>query len=152
MESIRFTLNSNTDILDIIDKTAEHILIHNFQPHNIIEWWESTIKLNPKTTLENISVRNMQFDVQTDISTLVKILELNSNFLDVYQFNNPISDTLLIDNLPSNNAETILIQNGLQHIINIHFESITISSINPDFIKGIAENSRFKDLIRFKSY
>lgn len=152
MESIRFTLNSNTDILDIIDKTAEHILIHNFQPHNIIEWWESTIKLNPKTTLENISVRNMQFDVQTDISTLVKILELNSNFLDVYQFNNPISDTLLIDNLPSNNAETILIQNGLQHIINIHFESITISSINPDFIKGITENSRFKDLIRFKSY
>lgn len=151
MESIRFTFDSNADIWDILDKTTEHVLIHNFQPHDMIEWWESSIKLNSKTTLEKIKVRNMQFDIQTDISEVEKILELNTNFLNIYQFNKPVSNTLRIESLPDNNTETILIQNGLQHIIKIYFESITISSVNTDFIKGIAENPKFAELIQFRS-
>jgi hypothetical protein len=151
MESIRFRLDTNLEIWEFIDKTIDHILIHNFQAYNILEWWESTIKLSPTTTLENIKVRNMQFDIQTNISGLRQILEHESNFLDIYQFNKPVSDTLVIGTLPSNNAETILMQNGLQHIISVNFESITVSSVRPDFIKSIAENSVFADRIQYNS-
>ena len=151
MESIRFTVDTNIEIWEFIDKTTEHILVHNFQAHNILEWWESTIKLSPTKTLENIKVRNMQFDIQTNISGLKQILEHESNFLDIYQFNKPISDTLVIDALPNNNAETILMQNGLQYIISVDFESITVSSVRPDFIKSISENPKFADRIKYNS-
>ncbi len=151
MESIRFTLDTNLEIWEFIDKTTDHVLIHNFHAHNILEWRESTIKLSPTATLENVKVRNMQFDIQTNIYGLRQILEQGSNFLDIYQFNKPIADTLVIDTLPSNNAETILIQNGLQHIISVDFESITVSSLSSDFIKSIAENSMFSDRIQYNS-
>ncbi len=151
METIRFTLDKNLEIWEFIDKTSDHVLIHNFQAHNILEWWESTIKLSPITTLENIKVRNMQFDIKTNISGLRQILQHESNFLDIYQFNKPIPDTLVIGHLPSNYAEKILLQNGLQHIISVDFESITVSSVSPDFIKSVAENSVFADRIQNKS-
>ena len=151
MESIRFTLDSSLEIWEFIDKSVDHILIHSFQAHNILEWWESTVKLDQTNTLESIKVRNMQFDIQTNISGLRQILEHESNSLDIYQFNKPISDTLVIEALPGNKAETILIQNGLQHIISVNFESITVSSVSPDFIKSIVENSTFAERIRYNS-
>jgi hypothetical protein len=148
MESIAFTLDSNKEIWEFIDKKVDHVLVHNFHAHNIIEWWESSIKMNATTTLENIKVRDMHFDVQTNISGLKKILDLESNFLDIYQFTQPIADTLTIDSLPKNNAENILKQNGLQHIISVEFELIFVKSIHPEFIKGIRENPLFADRIR----
>ncbi|MDF3025813.1 MAG: hypothetical protein K0S23_120 [Fluviicola sp.] len=151
METIRFTIDTNLEIWEFIDKTVDHILIRSFQAHNILEWWESTVKLSPTNTLKNVKVRNMQFDIQTNISGLRQILEQESNSLDIYQFNKAISDTLVIEALPDNDAERILIQNGLQHIISVNFESITVLSIRPDFIKGIAENSTFATRIQYNS-
>ena len=34
----------------------------------------------------------------------------------------------------------MLIQNGLQYIIEIHFESVTTSGVNPEYIKNIVKN------------
>lgn len=151
MESIRFTLDTNLEIWEFIDKSADHILIHNFQPHNILEWWTSTVNLSPTKILKDIQVRNMQFDIQTTISGLRQILDHESNSLDIYQFNRPISDTLVIEALPSKNAETILILNGLQHIISVDFESVTVSSVSTDFIKSIAQNPAFTNRIQYNS-
>jgi len=148
MESIRFTLDSNLEIWEFIDKKVDHLLIHDFHAHNILEWWKSTVALSPEKTVENIKVRNMRFDIQTNISGLRQILEHGSNFIDIYQFDKPISDTLVIESLPSNNAETILKQNGLQHIISVDFESITVRSVNPNFIKSIIEHPLFADRIQ----
>lgn len=148
MHSIRFTINSIHEIWKLIDKKVEHILISNFQPHGVIEWWESTIKVNSKLTLENLSVRNMQFDIQTNLLGLQQIMEHEWNFLDIYQFNKPVSNTLSINNLPEDHLEQILINNGLQHLFQIDFESIVISSIDEEFIRKIAENSEFNERIQ----
>ena len=147
METIRFTLDSNKEIWEFIDKSVDHILIHNFQAQNYIHWWESTVKIKPTITLENVRVRDMQFDIQTNISGLNQILAIESNFLDIYQFTRPIADTLRIGDLPENNAENILQQNGLQHIISVEFELITVKSFNVDFIKSISNNPIFADRI-----
>lgn len=151
MEFIRFTLDSNNEIWDFIDNSAEYILIHDFYPHDTIEWWESTIKISPNIILENIKVRNLRFDIQTNITGLKQIIDLNNNFIEIYQFTKPIPNAFEINRLPKNNAEKILVENGLQYIIDIQFESITVSSIHPEFIKNIAKNPLFADRIQYNS-
>lgn len=76
MDSISFTLESNKEVWGFPDKTADHILVHNFHAHYYIEWWTSTIKINPQVTLDTIKVRDMQFDIQTSVSGLRQILEI----------------------------------------------------------------------------
>ena len=151
MHSIRFTLNSIHEIWKLVDKEAEHILISKFQPHGTIEWWESTVKVNSKLTLENLKVRNMQFDIQTNLLGLQQIIEHEWNFLDIYQFNKPVPDTLSINHLPEGHLEQILINNGLQHLFQVDFESIVISSIDEEFIRKIAENSEFSGRVQYNS-
>lgn len=151
METIRFTLESNSEIWSIIDQTADHVLVHNFQPNAVSEWWTSSIQLKSNFILENVSIRNLQFDLQTTISGLRQILEQETDFLDIYQFDRPVSDTMVIGKLPEATAERILIQNGLQHIIKIYFESITLSSVNPEYIRSIVENPLFAERIQANS-
>jgi len=141
-------LDSNTEIWDIIDKIVDHILVHQFDPHSSIEWWNSSVKVKSDLTLENIKVRSMQFDIQTNVNGLKQILDLNTAYLNIYQFSKPIPDTLEIEWLPPNNTENILLQNGLVHIFWIEFEYVTIKSIRPDFIKSIKENHLFSDRIK----
>lgn len=148
MDSISFTLDANKEIWEFLDKTVDHVLVHNFHAHNYIEWWTSTIKINPQITLDNLKVRDMQFDIQTNVSGLKQILDIESNFLDIYQFTKPIADTLTIDALPKENAINILKQNGLQHIICVEFELITVKSFSSDFINSIRDNPLFADRIR----
>lgn len=148
MESISFTIDTNREIWGFLDKTVDHVLVHNFHAHNNLEWWTSSIKINPQITLANLKVRDMQFDIQTNVSGLQQILEIESNFLDIYQFTKPISDTLIIDALPKDNAINILKQNGLQHIIKVEFEFIMVKSFNSPFIQSIRENHKFADRIR----
>lgn len=151
MESVRFSLESNLEIWNFIDKTSNHLLISNFRPQNILEFTDATIKLSPSRTLENIEVRNMQFDLRINVSELKQILEFETNFINIYQFNKPIANTLVIADLPNNNRETILMENGLQHIIEVQFESITVSSFHASFIKTIITNQYFKNRIQFCS-
>lgn len=65
----------------------------------------------------------------------------------MYQFEKPISDSLIIEYLPEKARYSILKQNGLKHFFFIDFEFITISSFDADFIKKIETNPIFKDRI-----
>ena len=89
----------------------------------------------------------MEFDIQTDLSELKNILELNTNQLRIYQFDKPISDTLEIERLPEKSLNQILKQNGLRHYFFIDFEIITIGSFETDFIKSIKTNPTFESRI-----
>jgi hypothetical protein len=148
MESISFTLDANKEIWEFLDKTVDHVLVHNFHADNYVKWWTSTIKINQQITLDNMQVRNMRFDIQTNVIGLKQILDIESNFLDIYQFTKPIADTLTLDTLPKENAINILKQNGLQHIISVEFELITVKSFSSDFINSIRDNPLFSDRIR----
>lgn len=121
----------------IIDKQFEHILIHQFNPNYTIDWWQTSIKINDALELNNISVRQMQFDLTTDLATLKKIIDLNTHYLSVYQFANPVPGTLILEQLPEHSKEAILKQNGLQHIIHISFEFISIESFNNEYLEDI---------------
>ncbi|MFO0355949.1 MAG: hypothetical protein ACK50A_03270 [Sphingobacteriaceae bacterium] len=147
MDSITFTLDSNKEIWEFLDKTVDHVLVHHFHAHNYIEWWTSTIKINPEITLDNVKVRNMTFDILTNVAGLKQILDVESNFLDIYQFTKPLADSLTIEALPKDNAINILKQNGLQHIITVDFEFITVKSFNKDFINSIRNNPFYADKI-----
>ncbi|MDO8998460.1 MAG: hypothetical protein Q7W45_01755 [Bacteroidota bacterium] len=148
MDSISFTLDANKEIWEFLDKTVDHVLVHNFHADNSVKWWTSTIKISPQITLDNVQVRSMQFDIQTNVVGLKQILDIESNFLDIYQFNKPIADSLTIDALPKDNAINILKKNGLQHIICVEFELITVKSFSSDFINSIRDNPLFVDRIR----
>lgn len=84
-------------------------------PNEVIEWWKTDLKTQSGTEFKNLSVRQMEMDVQTDLNGLKKILELNTRQLRIYQFDKPISDTLEIDRLPENNRKQILKQNRLKY-------------------------------------
>lgn len=137
MTEITFDINSNEEIWELIDKKFNSIYIHEFNPHEIIEWWKTDVKTKDGKILKNLFVRDMKMDIQTDLLGLKKILQLNSNQFDIYQFDKPISDTLVISNIPLNNLNNILKKNGLKHYFKIDFEMITIKSFDSDYILEI---------------
>ena len=145
METISFEIKSNKEVWDIVDKTVDIVLLHKFDPHQIVEWWKTSLTISNDLILDNIQVREMEFDLQTNLAGLKGILNLNSNFLFIYQFTKPISDTLTIQSLPDNSKEEILRQSGLEHIILIEFERVTIKSFKKEFIDSVKNNPLLAD-------
>lgn len=140
MYEITIEIDSNEYIWKFIDKNLSYIFISKFNPNSSISWWKTDLKVSESQTLENISVRNMSLDLQVDLVTLKKIIELNTQSLSVYQFDRPIPSTLLVTELMESSRENILRQNGLQHFFSINYEFLTVKSFNKNFIKNIQEN------------
>lgn len=147
MKEIVFEINSNAEIWSLIDKNFDHVFIHKFMPNQAIAWWKTDIKMKNGEFYENLNVRNMEFDILTDLNGLQKILALNSYHLRIYQFDKPVPDTLSIEHLPPNNLEQILLQNGLKHTYFCDFEFLTISSSDEKFIECIENNPLFRERI-----
>ena len=143
MQELTFEIESKEEIWELFDRNLDSILIHKFVPNEVIEWWNTDLKTQNGTEFKNLSVRLMEMDVQTDLTGLKKILELNTNQLRIYQFEKPISDTLEIERLPEKNRNLILKQNGLKHLFFVNFEFITIGSFESEFIKEIERNPKF---------
>lgn len=147
MTEVTFEINSNQEVWELFDKKLNSIFIHKFNPNQVIDWWKTDLKTKNGTEFKNLSVRQMEFDIQTDLSELKKILEINPYQLRIYQFDRPISDTLQIERLPEKSLNQILKQNGLRHFFFIDFEFITIGSFETDFIKSIETNPNFESRI-----
>ncbi len=147
MQELTFEIESNEEIWELFDRNWDSILIHKFVPNEVIEWWNTNLKTQNGTEFKNLSVRLMEMDVQTDLTGLKKILELNTRQLRIYQFDKPISDTLEIERLPEKNRNLILKQNGLKHYFFLNFEFITIGSFESEFINGIEVNPKFEKRI-----
>lgn len=147
MKVLTFEINSDKEIWELFDKQLNVIFIHKFVPNEIIEWWKTDLKTQNGTEFKNLSVRQMEMDVQTDLSGLKKILKLNTRQLKIYQFDKPISNILKIERLPEKNRNLILQQNGLKHYFFVDFEFITIGSFEPEFIKRIESNPKFEKRI-----
>ena len=137
--NLTFEINSNGEIWELFDKKLNSIFIHKFVPNEIIEWWKTDLITQSGTEFKNLSVRQMEMDIQTDLNGLKKILELNTNQLRIYQFEKPISDTLEIGSLPEKNRNQIL-----KHFFFVDFEFITIGSFESEFISGIESNPKFE--------
>ncbi len=147
MQELTFEIESNQEIWELFDKDLDSIFIHKFMPNQAIEWWKTDLKTQNGAEFKNLSVRQMEMDVQTDLSGLKKILELNTNQLRIYQFEKPISDTLEMEKLPEKNRNLILKQNGLKHFFSVNFEFITVGSFESEFISGIELNPKFEKRI-----
>lgn len=146
MESVVLVIDHDNELSEIIDRSFQHILISKFNPHQIIEWAPLSITMLPNVVIENVMARQISFDIKTDLAGLEKILDLNLACLSIYQFDRAVADTLTIEDLPENNRENILKQNGLKHIYNIEHEMLIIESFYPDFIQRIKGNNKFKRL------
>lgn len=147
MENLCFEIISNEEIWSLIDKNIDNIFIHKFMPNEKISWWTSNIKMPNDILFENIEVRNMEFDIQTNLEGLKKILDMNTNQLRIYQFEMPLPDSLVLENLPEKNRENILLKNGLKHFFFCDFEFLTIESSDLKFINDIETNEIFTERI-----
>ncbi|ESU25053.1 hypothetical protein FEDK69T_02430 [Flavobacterium enshiense DK69] len=136
MKTIRVTIDSNDDILNVVDKNLNYIFIHKFMPNAAVEWWKTDLKMKTGEVFD-FQVRNMEFDIQTDLDGLKIIIELNTNQLRIYQFDRPVPSTLSLELLPEKLRESILKQNGLKHIFFCDFEFLSISSFDEDYIDRI---------------
>jgi hypothetical protein len=137
VKEITIELESTEELISIFDNTYDYFLIDKFNPNEPIEWFKSDIKTNNDFELKNASIRNLTFDLQTDFKGLVQILKLHTRQITIYQFDNPIPDTLCIEFLPQKTLSDILIKNGLKHKYSIDYEFITISSIDEKFMESI---------------
>ncbi|WP_417213198.1 hypothetical protein [Bizionia sp.] len=147
MNELTFEINSNEEIWELFDKELNSIFIHKFVPNEVIQWWKTDLKTQSGIEFKNLSVRQMEMDIQTDLNGLKKILKLNTNQLRIYQFDKPISDTLEIERLPESNRNLILKQNGLKHFFFVDFEFVTIGSFESEFISEIELNPKFEKRI-----
>ncbi|WP_291724701.1 hypothetical protein [Bernardetia sp.] len=142
MREITIEIDSNEEIWRYIDEKLNHIYISNFRPKSSFSWWKTDLKISESQTFENISVRNMSLDLQVDLTTLRKLIELNTQSLIIYQFDKPIPDTLLVAELMEQSKENILFQNGLKHSFFINFEFLTVKSFDENFIEDLQKNKR----------
>ena len=147
MKILCFEINSNEEIWSLIDKNLDNIFIHKFMPNERIGWWKTSIKMPNNILFENLEVRNMEFDIRTDLKGLKEIIEMNTNQLRIYQFEKPLADTLVLEHLPESNRENILLKNGLKHSFFCDFEFLTIESVDSKFINGIEKNETFTERI-----
>lgn len=150
MYNIRFEIDSNTEILKLLDESLNHIFIPDFCPRHVIDWWETNLMTPQKVELKNLSVRMLTADVQTNLNGIEQIINLNTQHLSIYQFERQISDTLQIDRLPDNSKEQILKQNGLKHIFLINYEMLIVSSYDEQFIESIINKPGMQDRILSK--
>lgn len=148
MESLTFEIESNSEILNLLDQSVKHFFVHQFNPHPVLNWFNAGIKLDNSFELKNAQVRSLAFDIQTDWEGIKQILELNTNQLTIYQFDKKIPDTLILENLPIEARNSILKKNGLKHVFRIDFEFISVESFDKAFIKSISENPLFEERIR----
>lgn len=146
MFSITLSLDSNEAVFKLINKNFNHFLIHQFQPTYASDWIQSSIK-NEFVSLENISVRNMSFDIFCDLKKVEEISLLNTKYLNIYQFEKPISDSLQIENLKPEIVDRVLKQNGLQHKYFVNNEFLTMYSFDKKFIEDIENDAYWKSFI-----
>jgi hypothetical protein len=142
VKEITIEIESENELWSLFDKKNDYIFIHRFNPNETIKWWKSDIKIKPDFGFKNLSVRNMKFDLQTDLTGLKEILKLQTRQLSVYQFDRPVPDTLCIEMLPDESIDNILKQNGLKHKYMIDYEFVTVYSFDEKFIKSIIENKK----------
>ena len=147
MKNLCFEINSNEEIWSLIDKNLNNIFIHKFMPNERIGWWKTNLKMPNNILFENLEVRNMEFDIRTDLNGLKEILEINTNQLRIYQFEKPLPETLVLEFLPESNRQNILLQNGLKHFFFCDFEFLTIESVDSEFINEIEKNETFTERI-----
>jgi hypothetical protein len=147
MNEITIEVESNEDIWQVLDKGLEIVFIHKFRPNNYTEWWKTNLETKNGSKFNNMNVRQMQMDIQTDLIGLKNLLELNIHQLRIYQFDKNIPDSLIIENLPEQSRFEILKQNGLRHFFFLDFEFLTINSFDLDFINAIHKNPKFADKI-----
>lgn len=145
MNEVSFEINSNEEIWDLFDKDLNNIFIHQFNPKESISWWQTDLKIGNGNVFKDLSVRGMTLDIQTDLTGLKKILELNSNHLRIYQFEKPLPDTLVLEYLPEKSRNLILKQNGLKHFFFIDFEFLTVGSFDNEFIKAIETSPKYQE-------
>ena len=146
MFSTTLSLNTNDEVIKLIDKDYNHFLIHQFNPTYSSDWKQADVKMKG-VSLKDITVRKMCFDILCDIKKVEEITLLNIPYLNIYQFNKPISDSLLIENLKPEIKDRVLQQNGLQHKYFINNEYITIYSFDESFIKNIENDPIWNDSI-----
>lgn len=142
MNKLRLVLKSglsNEKLCEIFDQKFPFILIERFEPNSVSKWWETDLKFLGNQ-FKNLSIRHMIFDIQTDLEGLKKIVELNTIYLSIYQFDKSVPETLVPRFLPDKNKERILKQNGLKHHYWFNFEFLTITSFEEEFLTEIKMN------------
>jgi len=148
MREITIEIESNQEIWELFDKDLNNIFIPKFNPHEVIEWWETDLKIKSGVDLRGLKVRNLTFDLHTDLDGLKKLIDLNTSHISIFQFDKPVPDTLIFEQLPESSRNSILKQNGLRHNFWIHHEFITISSFDDDFVESIKKNPIFQNRIK----
>ena len=144
MFQITLILDSDDTFLKVIDKNYNYFFANQFNPNSTTEWFSGDLK-TLKGSLDDLEFRNMTFDVRTDLRGVKKLLNFNPYSIKLYQFNKPLSGSLVIESLHEASKTNILKQNGLKHTYSLSYEFLTISSFDENFIKLIAEN--FKELL-----
>jgi len=139
MDFFRIQINRNLEIWDLLDKNLPYVYISNFRPLNSIEWSSIDLRID-EIQLKSLSTRSINLDIKMELREVKDVLKMNSNFLDLFQFESDIPDSLIPDRLPKDQKESILIQNGFKHKFELEFEQLTISSIDSAFINKIKTN------------
>ena len=143
MEYLRLEIDSNDDVWELVDKSIQFNLVHHFNPHEIIEWWQTDIKAKNGSVLKDLVVRDLRFDLLTNIPGLKDILDLNTQQFDIFQFSRTVSDTLRIQDLPESSKYNILQDNGLVNAFECRFEVLEISTTNAELVSRICEHDKF---------
>lgn len=146
MFSITLSITESKTIIDIINKEHNHFLVHQFNPTYSYDWMKTTVK-NEIISLDNISIRKMSFDILCDLKTIEKITQSHTHYLNIYQFNKTVSNSLVIENLNTNTIDKILLQNGLEYKYFINNEYLTVYSFDKEFITKIEKHPVLKNLI-----
>lgn len=136
MFHVTLVLDSNDTFLKVIDQNFNHFFAHKFNPNATIEWFSGDLKTK-SGSLKNTDFRNMTFDVRTDFEGVKELLNFSPYGMNLYQFNKPLSGSLVLESLNESSINKVLQQNGLQHTYSLAYEFLSISSFDEAYIESI---------------
>lgn len=100
-----------------------------------IQWWNTTIPLNTHGSSLTASVRGLSFDLQMPTTDFMSRAEdFDNHGLILIQSRHQMPDTLLLDRIPENQQNAILMNNGA--ILRIYLPHAVETAQVQSFTKG----------------
>ena len=95
-----------------VDPSVSWCWILGHRPKRAIQWWETTVPLNPFGQTYNGLIRDVAYDLQMPTSEFIaRAADFDDHGLALIQSDKPMPDTLCLDQIPGSQQAQVLIKN-----------------------------------------
>lgn len=133
----------------VLDPAVPYVWVHRHAPHDTIEWRRAHIALSAPGPLQDVEVRQLEFDLQLPTAQFLELLpEFACHGLVLFQMIRRVPDTLTLHGISDAAVNRVLIQNGLHLRFNLPsaLECAELASPHREVLKRVLQRPEVREL------